>query len=881
MPDAFPDFGAMDKGRSYETGDRQAGTGRAWMWANNPRHAYSQGYGGFTRPPGVMSIFFNAGGSWVSKPLKPRKEITAEPAPNKTLSTYALNAGQALAGFGNSIPILFGKYTGTSGGFVTAPSAIYQRMHSQGVFEWCRTAFVIGEGGVVLNPADERGVRTGTKSLSLGNDLYWSYLFTDGATANNDPRLDNTIGFGQFKALEDVTPANQFLGGTISGGEVRCFSQTFDGGEAFGFSGEDQECDQFGDSGGGAPGQTSQIQPLNLNIVRATISNTRTVKVTEIGLAVNLRTNFTPSNDTAPAGSLWTFVDPLRNSGFVFRILSIAGEFSRTYSYKERKDSSNAEANARLYGVSQKAWDEGRRPVQVLDSRLRPVTAAPRTWPTFKVEDIGTRWIPYTGSNRNRNATPATGFAMDAPDPCAPMDYIALLSDPLSPKMMFRIFWRSFSSTGNSWRELTRRPLIAACMDSTTMFTKLKIQHPTESAAEFRFEPIRPDEVASTFVNYTSGSEGYSAESDGDFPIIYERNSPPIQLDLNDDYKLEFNGGLSEFYNFVDIDSQTPNYAVGISYVNEILPDAPEYPLMATAVLNTRGYKNMSAQGALSVYYDNGAQIRLLETGVDGTSNMFPELANYLLTTFPGGTGAVTSAEIDIPSFTKAIAFTRTAQLFFDGVIENKSGAFEFISAYAPYFLLNFGTVQGKYAFSIATQDSSTGTSTAIASQKLTLDDIVADSYQVEYSTLQDRQEAIVNVTYRFQEQYLSGEPRTVSVSPAAYTGSNIISIDLSDFCTTETHAITYAKFVLATRLTRTHTVSFTTFLDRIDLSPGRLFTFDFTVMASTGKTYENTNQYQIVSAFYRADGLVNIEAIETPVNLATLVFGDTYKVVT
>ena len=125
------------------------------------------------------------------------------------------------------------------------------------------------------------------------------------------------------------------------------------------------------------------------------------------------------------------------------------------------------------------------------------------------------------------------------------------------------------------------------------------------------------------------------------------------------------------------------------------------------------------------------------------------------------------------------------------------------------------------------------------------------------------------------------GEPRTVSVAPAAYTGSNIISIDMSDFCTTETHAVTYARFVLATRLTQTHTVSFTTFLDRIDLSPGRLFTFDFTVTASTGKTYKNNNQYQIVSAFYRADGLVDIEAIEMPTNLSSLVFGNTYKVVT
>ena len=92
---------------------------------------------------------------------------------------------------------------------------------------------------------------------------------------------------------------------------------------------------------------------------------------------------------------------------------------------------------------------------------------------------------------------------------------------------------------------------------------------------------------------------------------------------------------------------------------------------------------------------------------------------------------------------------------------------------------------------------------------------------------------------------------------------------------------MTYARFVLASRQKRTHTVNFTTFLGRIDLSPGRLFTFDFTVTASTGKTYKNTSQYQIISAFYRADGLVDVEAIEMPTNFATLVFGNTFKVVT
>ena len=885
-------------GRSKQSGFVDKEAGKAWMFANNPLQAFNLGFTneiGSERRPSTVETFASGGGAWVSRDWKAssKKEKTkSAPVPNKSISTFALNAGQAIAGLGDSIPILFGKYTGTSGGFVTAPSAVYQRMHSQGVFEWCRTAFVIGEGGVVLNPADERGVRTGTKSLSLGDDRYWSYLFTDGLTANNDPTLANTIGFGQFKSFEDVTPANQFLGGTISGGEVRCFSQTFDGNEAFGFSGEEPECDG-GESGQPAGGQ---IQPLNLNVVRATISNTRSVKVTEFGLAVNLRTVGSDGNDVAPVGSLWVANNSVTGQLVVYRIVSIAQKLASTLPYLFRSNDANKLENSERYSKLQKQWDEGMRYAQILDSDLRPVTVNQSSDTGFQyttsilsikgfVEKIGTRYAPYSEANRNRTNTPATGFAMPAPNSCAPPDYLSILSDTTNPKMMFRIFWRPFSSTSNSWRELTRKPLVAACVDATVMFTTLKIQHPTESAAEFRFEPVTPDEFARDFMQYNEllGEEGieYVAESNGDFPIIYDRNSSPVRLDLNDGYKLEFAGGFSNFFGNVDIDGQTANYSVGISYVNEILPDAPKYPFMATAVLNTRGYKGMSSQGALSVYYDNGADIQLLETGLTGPSNLFPELANYLLTTFPGATsGAVPVTAIDTASFLKAITFTRGKELFYDGVIENRSGAFEFIADNAEFFLLRFGMNQGLYSFFIATEDSAGSGGTAAPNQVLTLSDIIADSFSIEYATLKDREPAFVNVTYRHQEQYLPGEQRTVTVAPDKYTGSNVISYDLSEFCTTEKHAATYAKFALASRVEITHTVQFTTFLDRIDLMPGRLFKFDLTVETSAGKTYTNQDQYQIISTAYQQDGTVAVSAAFMPKDFSSLVLGDTYRIV-
>jgi hypothetical protein len=806
-----------------------------------------------------------------------KKDLSALSQRRRGIATYALNAGQGIAGLGDSIPILFGKRTSSSGGLVSVPDAVYMRMHSAGVYEWLRAAFVIGEGGKQLGIPAERGVRLGRKTLDVLDQGYYAFGTTTGATSDNDPTI--SIGTqGSFKAFSDLTGADEYLGGTINQGEVRCFSQTFSSNESFGFSGEEPDCEaaEFGEI------STQSFTSVPLNSVKAFVSNTRSCEVTEIGLAISLNATGPDKDGIAGPGTLWVN----QNNGQVIRITSIAAYIANVYPVYFRKD---LNLNTQLDGVlarRQQEWDEGRRFYMVLDSStMIPVDGHIFSSRNF-VNQIGSTWFPYTGDNRNRNTASATGYALAVPNPCAVPNFTSILSDPNNPKMAFEIYWRDAKVAGNAWRLLTSKPLIVATADSTTMFSSLKIQHPSLSAVQFKFEAIKPDDFALNHMQYNSAllnnRMSHQAQSRGSFPIIYSRNSSEVFLNQNDGFKLTFRGGLAPFFGDVTIDDQSVNYAVGISYVNEIIQDSPDYPFMSMALLNIRGFKGMTSLGQMSIYYDEGAQIRLLETGADGASNMFPELANYLLTTFPGATaGAVAATAIDTASFLKAITFTRSKGLFFDGVIEDKSGAFEFIANYAPYFLLNFGMKQGKYAFSIATQDSSTGTGTATATQKLTLDDIVADSYQVQYATLQDREEAIVNVTYRFQEQYMLGEPRTVSVAPANYTGSKIVAIDLSDFCTTENHAVTYARFVLASRLKRTHTVNFTTFLGRIDLSPGRLFTFDFTVTASTSKTYKNTSQYQVVSAFYRADGLVDVEAIEMPTNFATLVFGNTYKVVT
>jgi hypothetical protein len=876
MADPYPYIG-----RSTQHGFIQ--DGKAWQFFRNPQAAYSAGY--IKNRPDLRTQFANGGGAWLSTNVTVREKIqVASASPARKVSTYALGTGQSVAGLGETIPILFGKRTTTSGGMVIAPNAVYQRMHSEGVYEWLRAAYVIGEGGVTLGLPALRGIRLGSKSIDANSISYWSFGATTGSTADNDPTTSNTPSYGSFKLFEELSPNNEYLTGTINQGEVRSFSQVIDSNESFGFSGEEPDCD--GESGAVA---SSTITPVSLNPVQAFITNTRSCEVTEIGLAAALASNSSNKNEVAPPGSLWVSTLP-GYIGDVYRVVSIATALSSFYPYVFRKDVNNRSTLDAALATRQADWNSGARYVIALDpDTLVPLSAGlggvPRKFSNF-VSNVGTLYQPYTGENRNRNTTPATGYALPAPNPCTPPSFTSILSDPNNPKMAFHIYWRSATNaSSDAWRQLTTQPLIIACADSTVMFSTLKIQHPSLSAVQYKFEPILPDTFAEQYMNFNAvlfeGNVSHQAASKGNFPIIYSRNAAVVNINVKDGFKLSFKGGFAPFYGDVTLDDQSVNYAVSISYVNEIIQDSPNYPHMSTAVLNVRGFKGMTSMGQLSLYYDDGAEIPLLETGGNGTSNMFPELANYLLTTFPGGTGAVSASSIDTASFLKAINFTRAKGLFFDGVITDKSGVFEFIAEHAEYFLLRFGMNQGKYAFTIAIQDSSTGTSSAAATQVLTMDDIIADSYSVEYKTLQDREEAFVNVVYRVQEQYMLGEDRTVTVAPSGYTGSNILYYDISDFCTTENHAVTFARFALATRIKQTHTVRFTTFLGRIDLSPGRLFSFNLSATTSLGKTYTNTEQYQVVSAVYQANGLVDVQAVHMPTDLSSVVFSNTYKVVT
>jgi hypothetical protein len=100
-------------------------------------------------------------------------------------------------------------------------------------------------------------------------------------------------------------------------------------------------------------------------------------------------------------------------------------------------------------------------------------------------------------------------------------------------------------------------------------------------------------------------------------------------------------------------------------------------------------------------------------------------------------------------------------------------------------------------------------------------------SFQYESIPVDDRQPVRVSVKWRQERSSanptnpgLFPEEREVLVREAAPNGSDALpveSIDLSNFCTNENHAIDVAKFQLRIRRLRDHTIRFRTTYDGLE----------------------------------------------------------------
>ena len=228
-----------------------------------------------------------------------------------------------------------------------------------------------------------------------------------------------------------------------------------------------------------------------------------------------------------------------------------------------------------------------------------------------------------------------------------------------------------------------------------------------------------------------------------------------------------------------------------------------------------------------------------------GPSNLFTDLVFYLLTNRAGGAGTLLGMTAADPfllnvtprpghtenDFEETARFLRKEELFFNGVIVERTNLRQFITDIAPYFLCNFVIMDGKFSllpaipYNPASGEINTGS--VVIDQLFTAGNILEDSYKVEYLRSEERRNFTAVLRYRHESKNKLPEERVIEVNLNGTATTPVDDVlpkeqfDLTQFCTSKEHAIKVGQYFLAIRKLVTHTVSFSTTVEGLNLRAG------------------------------------------------------------
>ena len=259
-----------------------------------------------------------------------------------------------------------------------------------------------------------------------------------------------------------------------------------------------------------------------------------------------------------------------------------------------------------------------------------------------------------------------------------------------------------------------------------------------------------------------------------------------------------------------------------IVYVNESLEDTPvaKYPRCAMAGLRLRAGTQFRALDQFRMFVTQGLQVPTLpidgSTGTLAASNLFTELANYLITNTETGAGELASGLIDDAQFRRCSKFLIANKLFFNDVITEPVNIRSYLGEIAPSMLCALVIRNGRFSIEPALPiNETTG---AISQNKVpitamfTSGNILEGSFSVEYLAAEERKSFTAIVRWR---QYAENELPQTRAYEAYYEDIPENQRPIEEFdlrwVTSEQHAIRAARYFLAIRRRITHTVKFKT----------------------------------------------------------------------
>jgi hypothetical protein len=258
-----------------------------------------------------------------------------------------------------------------------------------------------------------------------------------------------------------------------------------------------------------------------------------------------------------------------------------------------------------------------------------------------------------------------------------------------------------------------------------------------------------------------------------------------------------------------------------VVYINTISPNptVPNYDNLALVGMNIRASTEFNQLSQFSVYVNSG----LVAT------HLFPEVLYDLMTNARYGTGEILSSkQINKDSFELAAQWCRSRRYFFDGAVSQKINLRSWGAEKAGDFLLDLVVRNGRFALQPVAQFDSPEQITGM----FTAGNILEESFSLNYVDQEARQAPRVSVKWREEKQSTDAANRglfpvirEVTVREASTPeDAPLEQIDMSEFCTSEIHAIDRAKLACRQRRLTTHGVKFKTTPDQAALDLGRVF---------------------------------------------------------
>ncbi len=215
--------------------------------------------------------------------------------------------------------------------------------------------------------------------------------------------------------------------------------------------------------------------------------------------------------------------------------------------------------------------------------------------------------------------------------------------------------------------------------------------------------------------------------------------------------------------------------------------------------------KTVNIDKTVSVFVRNGLQVTRLLDSVTGASDNYVDLAKYLFT----ANNRLADDLIDSTALTVAANFVNANSFFFNGQLSKSQNLLDWLQQTSVNFLLRLSNSGGKFGLLPRlpyNTDYTIKTTQVIPEFTFTEEHVVSGGFELEYISLEDREPVCFVVQWRQQPEADFGLVRTVQVRyQGEATSGPFIDIDMSDYCTSEDHAVKAGVYRLAQRKFITH----------------------------------------------------------------------------